>query len=152
MVRHPKDDPTAMSQSPQPGPSIDTLIAEAGRGLELPIRTANPPVVRASTVLFDTLAQAAEAGRGTAAGERHASTYGTVGTQTTFALMDALAAIEGQGHDCRAALMPSGLAAISTALLGFLSPGDHMLMTDSVYRSEERRGGKEGTRRGPRAR
>lgn len=122
-----------MSQSPQPGPSIDTLIAEAGRGLELPIRTANPPVVRASTVLFDTLAQAAEAGRGTAAGERHASTYGTVGTQTTFALMDALAAIEGQGHDCRAALMPSGLAAISTALLGFLSPGDHMLMTDSVY-------------------
>jgi cystathionine beta-lyase len=128
-----KDDPTAMSQPPQPNTSIDTRVAEAGRGLDLPIRTANPPVVRASTVLFDTLAQAAEAGRGTATGERHASTYGTVGTQTTFALMDALAEIEGQGHDCRAALMPSGLAAISTALLAFLSPGDHVLMTDSVY-------------------
>lgn len=133
MLRHPYDDPTAMSQSPQPKTSIDTLLAEAGRGLELPIRTANPPVVRASTVLFDTLAQAAETGRRATAGERHASTYGTVGTQTTFALMDALAAIEGDGHDCRAALMPSGLAAISAALLGFLAPGDHMLMTDSVY-------------------
>jgi cystathionine beta-lyase len=29
--------------------------------------------------------------------------------------------------------MPSGLSAISTTLLGFLSPGDHLLMSDSVY-------------------
>ncbi|MCO5120764.1 MAG: cystathionine beta-lyase [Burkholderiaceae bacterium] len=122
-----------MSQTPQPRTPIDTLFAEAGRGMELPIRTANPPLVRASTVLFDSLEQAAATGRRTAVGARHASTYGTVGTQTTFALMDALAAIEGEGHACRAALMPSGLAAISTALLGFLQPGDHMLMTDSVY-------------------
>ncbi|MFA7505131.1 MAG: cystathionine beta-lyase [Burkholderiaceae bacterium] len=122
-----------MSQPLQPRTPIDTLLAEAGRGLELPIRTANPPLVRASTVLFDSLGQAADTGRRANAGARHASTYGTVGTQTTFALMDAIAAIEGDGHACRAALMPSGLAAISTALLGFLEPGDHMLMTDSVY-------------------
>src|SRR5690606_41904082 len=101
-----------MSQSPQPGPSIDPLIAEAGRGLELPIRTANPPVVRASTVLFDSLGQAAAAGRLAATGERHASTYGTVGTQTTFALMDALGAAGGGRHDRRAAPMPPGPAAV----------------------------------------
>jgi cystathionine beta-lyase len=47
--------------------------------------------------------------------------------------MDALAALEGGPHGCRAALMPSGLAAISTALLAFTKPGDHLLMTDSVY-------------------
>lgn len=133
MVRHPYDDPTAMSQPSQPKTPIDTLLAEAGRGLEMAIRTANPPVVRASTVLFDSLAHAAEMGRQATLGVRHASTYGTAGTQTTFSLMDALAAIEGTGHECRAALMPSGLAAISTALLGFLAPGDHLLMTDSVY-------------------
>src|SRR3546814_19612435 len=81
---------------------------------------------RRSSGLFDSLGKAAETGRQATAGARHASTYGTVGTQTSFALMDALAAIEGDGHDCRAALMPSGLAAISTALLAFLAPGDHI--------------------------
>lgn len=122
-----------MKPSPQPARPIDTLLAEAGRGLDLLIHTANPPVVRASTVLFDTLAQAGERGRGATAGVRHASSYGTAGTQTTFALMDALAAVEGAGHACRAALQPSGLAAITTALLAFVGPGDHMLMTDSAY-------------------
>jgi len=83
--------------------------------------------------LFDSLEQARERGRDSAVGKRHASTYGTVGTPTTFALMDALAEIEGRGHDCRAAIMPSGLAAITTALLAFLKPGDEVLMSDSVY-------------------
>ncbi|MEN9317044.1 MAG: cystathionine beta-lyase MetC, partial [Pseudomonadota bacterium] len=39
----------------------------------------------------------------------------------------------GRGHACRAALMPSGLSAISTALLAYLKTGDHLLMPDSVY-------------------
>jgi cystathionine beta-lyase len=66
-------------------------------------------------------------------GERAATTYGTAGTPTTLALMDALADIEGAGHDCRAALMPSGLSAITTLLLAWVRPGDHLLMPDSVY-------------------
>src|SRR5690606_39899505 len=69
------------------------------------------------------------------------TTYGTSGTPVTMALTDALAEVEGAGHACRAALMPSGLSAISTALFAFLSPGDHLLVSDSV-RSEERRIGK----------
>src|SRR5690606_23755424 len=32
-----------------------------------------------------------------------------------------------------AALMPSGLAAITTVLLALLEPGDHLLVTDSAY-------------------
>ena len=116
-------------------PSFSTLLAQTGRRFEETIATVNLPVHRASTVLFDSLAAASEAGRGAASGvgARHVSTYGTAGTPTTFALMDALAEIEGAGADCRAALMPSGLAAISTALLAFLKPGDHLLMSDSVY-------------------
>ncbi|MFK7965593.1 MAG: cystathionine beta-lyase [Burkholderiaceae bacterium] len=114
-------------------PELETAFVETARRFESRISTANLPVYRASTVLFDNLAQARERGRESATGARHASTYGTVGTPTTFALMDALAEIEGRGHECRAAIMPSGLAAITTALLAFLEPGDEVLMSDSVY-------------------
>lgn len=119
--------------SSSPNGSIASRVTEVARRFDERIVTANLPVHRASTVLFDSLEQADAAGRGAAAGALHASTYGTAGTPTTFALMDALAEIEGRGHACRAALMPSGLAAISTALLAYLKTGDHLLMPDSVY-------------------
>ncbi len=115
------------------GPAPVTRLAETGRAFDVPVGTANLPVHRASTVLFDTLAQAEAAGEAVGRGERHATTYGTAGTPTTLALMDALAEIEGGGHPVRAALAPSGLAAITTALLAVLEPGDHILVTDSAY-------------------
>ena len=110
-----------------------TRFVSAGRTFDRRIDTVNLPVVRASSVTLATLAQADEEGAAGLAGEPHRTTYATTGTPTTFALMDALAQIEGGGHACRAALMPSGLAAISIPLLAFCSPGDHVLMTDSVY-------------------
>lgn len=125
-----------MSQHTPPShgePAFASLITETGRRFDDRIATANLPVHRASTVLFDSLAQADATGRATVAGALHASTYGTAGTPTTFALMDALAAVEGAGHDCRAALMPSGLSAITTALFAYAKTGDHILMPDSVY-------------------
>lgn len=114
-------------------PGLGTAIIETARSFETSIKTANLPLYRASTVLFDNLEDARQRGKRSASGELHQSTYGTVGTPTTFALMDAVAEIEGRGADCRAALMPSGLAAISTALLAFLKTGDEVLMCDSVY-------------------
>jgi len=45
-----------------PAPAPATRLAEAGRHLEVSVSTANLPVHRASTVLFDTLAQAECAG------------------------------------------------------------------------------------------
>lgn len=126
-------DPAAPASRPGTDIAPDTVLTASGRSFDVPIHTANLPVFRASTVLFDTLEEASRIGAAAQTGERHRSTYGTVGTPTTFALMDALAEIEGEGAACRAALMPSGLAAISAALLAFLSPGDRMLMSDSVY-------------------
>lgn len=111
---------------------LRTRAASIARTFDAPLAVANLPVHRASTVLFDSLAHADAAGAQVAVGQRHASTYGTVGTPTTFALMDAVAALEG-GQGCRAALMSSGLAAITTALFGLLAPGDHLLVSDSVY-------------------
>lgn len=88
----------------------------------------NPPVVRASTVLFaDTREQRAMRER--RATERIFS-YGARGTPTTFALEDAVSELEGA---YRTRLFPTGLAAIGMTLLAYLRPGDHVLMSDSVY-------------------
>ena len=100
-----------------PPSSIATRAAEIARRFEERIETVNLPVTRASSILFDTLADAAAAGAAATTGERHKTSYGTVGTPTTFALTDAIAELEGAPHACRAALMPSGLSAITTALL-----------------------------------
>ena len=115
------------------GPRATSRLVAAGRHFDREVRTVNLPVVRASSVLFETLAQADAEGAAAMAGEPHRTTYATSGTPTTMALADALAEVEGAPHRCRAALMPSGLAAISVPLLAFCGPGDHVLMSDSVY-------------------
>ncbi len=88
----------------------------------------NPPVVRASTVLFDSVAQQRDL-RARRSGER-LFTYGARGNPTSFALEDAVSELEG-GY--RAKLFPTGLAAIAMTLLAYLKPGDHLLMSDAVY-------------------
>jgi len=121
-----------MSSAPDSA-ALGSLVTEVSRTFDTRITTANLPVYRASSVFFDTLAEAYATGTRAVAGEKHASTYATSGTPTTFALMDALAEIEGHGHACRAALMPSGLAAIAVALMAVVKNGDHVLMPDAVY-------------------
>ncbi len=122
-----------MSEDPGFARALATRLAEAGREGDASFVAPNVGVHRASTVLFDTLAATDAAGAAAAVGRRRATTYGTVGTPTTMALMDALCEIEGAGCAVRASLMPSGLAAITTALLAVLVPGDHLLVADSSY-------------------
>jgi cysteine-S-conjugate beta-lyase len=84
----------------------------------------NPPVHHVSTVLYPTAEDFLA--------RRSRYVYGRRGTPTSEALEDALRQLEGP--DCAGvALVPSGLAAISTALLAVLKSGDHVLVTDSVY-------------------
>ncbi|MET1114246.1 MAG: cystathionine beta-lyase [Comamonas sp.] len=89
----------------------------------------NVPVVRTSTVRFESSAAYADHHLRRSAGERIA-TYGRHGLDTHRALEDAVTALEG-GH--RAFLTPSGLSAITLVLVALLSPGDHALVADSVY-------------------
>ncbi len=110
-----------------------TQLIESGRRISRPIGVVNPPLIRASSVVFESVQAALEEGRATGRGELHRSTYATAGTETTYALMDAVGELEGAPHACRAALMPSGLSAISTTMFAFTQPGDHVLMSDSVY-------------------
>ena len=88
----------------------------------------NPPIVRASTVVFENTAHQREM-RARRDSERIFS-YGARGTPTSFALEDAVSELEGA---YRTRLLPTGLAAIGMALLSYLKPGDHLLITDSAY-------------------
>ena len=72
---------------------IDTLLAHAGGDPEDRHGAVNPPVYRFSTILFPTLADF-EASRNPA--RRFDDVlYGQLGTPTTFALEEAIAAVEG---------------------------------------------------------
>jgi cystathionine beta-lyase len=85
-----------------------------------------PAVQRASTVLFDSVADM----RSRRWQERTAYTYGLHGTPTTHLLEAKLAEIEG-GRHCMVA--PSGLAAIAMVNFAFLKSGDDVLLPDNVY-------------------
>ncbi len=111
--------------------NTDTLLAGVGRDPFANHGVVNPPVYHASTIVFPTLAALEDADRTPFEGTR----YGRRGTPTTFALEDAVAALEG-GH--RAVAVPSGLSAITTTLLAFLMSGDHLLVADTVYNPTRR--------------
>jgi len=98
-----------------------------GRAPEDHHGVVNTPVYRASTVLHPTV-EAFEQRHDPSNKQR--VVYGLLGTPSTFDLEEVIADLEG-GHD--AVLLPSGLAAITTALTTFLEPGDHVLIADTVY-------------------
>src|SRR6516164_3897420 len=106
----------------------DTLLAHLGRHPEAHNGAVNPPVYHASTILSATMAEW-EARRDPSK-RFDIVRYGLLGTPTTFALEEAIAAIEG---GFRAMLMSSGLAAITAALQACVKCGDHVLMVDSCY-------------------
>ncbi|MGZ8300156.1 MAG: cystathionine beta-lyase, partial [Rhodoplanes sp.] len=101
-----------------------TRLAVAGRDPSDHHGYVNTPVYHASTLLYPTAEDFLA--------RRSRYKYGRRGTPTSEALEDALRHFEGEAC-AGVALLPSGLAAVSAALLSVLSAGDHLLMTDSVY-------------------
>ncbi|MDZ4735812.1 MAG: cystathionine beta-lyase [Rhodospirillaceae bacterium] len=102
------------------------MLAHAGNHPREHKGVVNPPVYHASTILFPTVAALEEAIQDRFRGV----SYGRYGTPTTFALEEAVAALEGSAH---AITLPSGLAAITMAVMTFAKPGDHVLVADNVY-------------------
>lgn len=106
----------------------ETKVVRAGRREEWTQGIVSPPVWRASTILYDTVAELrASGGRDT----HHRLFYGRRGTPTQWSLADALTELEPGAE--ATFLYPSGVAAIAAALLSVLSPGDELLLVDSVY-------------------
>lgn len=107
----------------------ETKIVHSGLHPERHQGAVNPPVFHASTILSESVAEYRRKRRDFHQ-EVPGTYYGRFGTPTLDTLQEAIAALEG-GH--RTVLYPSGLAACAGALLAFLSSGDHLLVTDSVY-------------------
>jgi cystathionine beta-lyase len=102
----------------------DTRVVTAGRDPKSYHGFVNPPVYHASTVLYPSAEDFVA--------HRSRYQYGRRGTPTTEALETALQELEGP-QCAGVALLPSGLAAISTALLSVVRSGDHLLVADSAY-------------------
>ena len=104
---------------------IETALVTSGRDTASQKGFVNPAVVRGSTVLYPTAEDLHE--------HRGEFQYGRHGTPTTKALQDSLRTLEGP-MCAGVGLAPSGVAAITTALLAVLKAGDHLLVCDNAYR------------------
>lgn len=103
-----------------------TALIHAPRKAPQYIETVQPPLFRASTIVFKNTS---------ALFDRHWTddydySYGTHGTPTTYTLGDNIAQIEG-GDYCL--LAPSGLSAINLVNSCFLSHGDEVWVADNIY-------------------
>ena len=103
-----------------------TRLVQGGRRKEWRDRLVNPAVQRASTILFENVDELEKARPGLGRWN-----YGLQGVATHWALSEALTQLEPEAAGT--ALYSSGLAAITGALLAVLSPGDELLVVDSVY-------------------
>jgi len=106
---------------------IDTTLVSAGRSKRYTQGAVNSVIQRASSLVFDSVADKKHATAGRAAGELF---YGRRGTLTHFSLQDAMTELEG-GAGC--VLYPCGAAAVANAILSFVDAGDHVLMCGAVY-------------------
>lgn len=102
---------------------VETQLVQGGRAPDLTGVFVNPPVIRASTSLFPNTAALKD-------DSLVRYTYGLNETPTIEALSSAINLIE---EAAGTVLLPSGLAAITTALLSATSAGDHLLIPDNAY-------------------
>ena len=107
----------------------NTKLTQLGRTAVNTPGTVNVPMHRASTVLFDNVADLHDT-QARWARDEQIPTYAIFNMPQALALENAVADIEG-GY--RAVTYPSGLAAVAGALLACVKSGDHVLMTDSCY-------------------
>jgi cystathionine beta-lyase len=94
-------------------------------------RSANPPVVRASTILFDSMQELAAHEKKIINRKRITHyNYGRYGSQTTIELENIIKDLEDAYH---VFLTPTGFGAVSLCLMALCRPGDEVLVSDNVY-------------------
>ena len=114
--------------SRSPSRSSDaTRLIHAGEVKGALARTVGPPIQKGSTVLLPNAAALYD--------DANHLTYGRGGLSAQTALQDALGELEGAAG---VTLYPSGIAAISGAMLALLKTGDEVLVVDNVYKPVRR--------------
>ena len=109
--------------------SINTILKHTSR--DKINRSANPPVVRASTILFNSM-QELEAHNKRVLKRKQIThySYGRYGSQTTIELENIIKKLEEAYH---VFLTGTGFGGISLALMSICRPGDEILVSDNVY-------------------
>lgn len=106
---------------------IETRLVHSARQTAVAANAVNPPLVRTSTVVFETLKDYKEAQQGLLFDSPR---YGRSGTSTTHELQRAMAELAGT-QSCIAT--SCGLSAIVAVLGAHAGPGRHILLTEGVY-------------------
>jgi cystathionine beta-lyase len=105
----------------------ETAIVHLGRGSAASSHSVNPPLVRASTTIFQRLADFKNSYEGIVF---ESSRYGRSGTSTNFELQTAMAELSNT-ETCIAT--PSGLSAIAAVIGAHARAGGHILVQEGVY-------------------
>ena len=99
-------------------------------------RSVNPPVVRASTILFKTMQELRKHQKSISKNKDvdHWD-YGRQGTQTTVQLQRLLKKLEGA---YQVFLTPTGFSAVALSIMSLCRPGDEIVISDGVYRPTQK--------------
>ena len=113
---------------------LQTYLKTAGK--DYSSRSVNPPVVRASTILFKTMQELRKHQKDIAKGKDVAHwDYGRQGTQTTVQLQRLLRDLE-EAH--QVFLTPTGFSSVALAIMSICRPGDEIVISDGVYRPTQK--------------
>jgi len=116
------------------GKSIKTYLKIAAK--DYSSRSVNPPIVRASTILFKTMQELRKHQKDIKRGKdvEHWD-YGRQGTQTTIQLQKILRGLE---EAYQVFLTPTGFSAVALAIMSMCRPGDEIVISDGVYRPTQK--------------
>ena len=109
--------------------SINTFLKHPTK--DLSNRSANPPVIRASTILFDSMQELYNHEKKIKKHKKvsHYS-YGRYGSSTTIELENILKELEKAFHIF---LTGTGFGGVALAVMSLCRPGDEILVSDNVY-------------------
>jgi len=114
--------------------TVKTFLKSAAK--DYVARSVNPPVVRASTILFKTMQELRKHQKNIAKGKDVSHwDYGRQGSQTTIQLQKILKELE-QAH--YVFLTQTGFASVALAIMSVCRPGDEIVISDCVYRPTQK--------------
>jgi cysteine-S-conjugate beta-lyase len=109
--------------------SISTFLKQPSK--DNANRSANPPVIRASTILFNSMQEMIKHEKKVKSNKAITHyTYGRYGSSTTIKLENIIKELEQAYH---VFLTGTGFGGISLALMSLCRPGDEILVSDNVY-------------------